>query len=51
MQANSAGANFNLRSHDSVEYAHKVFAANYLGTRKMIYVTKSLMKALLKHRG
>ncbi|OVA17346.1 Short-chain dehydrogenase/reductase SDR [Macleaya cordata] len=42
---NNAGVNFNLGSDNSVEYAEKVIATNYFGTKRMIETMIPLMKA------
>lgn len=44
MQVNNAGVNFNLGSDNSVEYAQKVVATNYFGTRNMTQAMIPLMK-------
>ncbi|XP_062168507.1 uncharacterized protein LOC133874648 [Alnus glutinosa] len=41
---NNAGVNFNLGSDNSVEYAQKVVATNYFGTKNMIQAMIPLMK-------
>lgn len=44
MQVNSAGVNFNLGSANSVEFAEKVVATNYFGTKRMIKAMIPLMR-------
>lgn len=41
---NSAGVNFNLGSANSVEFAEKVVATNYFGTKRMIKAMIPLMR-------
>lgn len=44
LQVNNAGVNFNLGSDNSVEYAQRVVATNYFGTKNMIQAMIPLMK-------
>lgn len=44
MQVNNAGVNFNLGSANSVEFAEKVVATNYFGTKRMIQAMIPLMR-------